>query len=265
MEQEIPRDEETFQTLRRINMKLNLKKCTFSAEEGMFMGHVVNMMGIKACPEKAEAVIKLQYPRTLKEVQSLNGKLASLNGSSCLEGLGAGLIPTNSKMVEFTYALRFEFNVSNNEAEYEALLAGLRIAEQMSVKNLEAKVDSRLVANQVNISYVAKEQSMIQYLERTKTLISGFKKFSIEQVSRSENKKADALSEIASTSFAHLTKQVLVEVLKEKLIKEKEILSAIEEEGDSWMTPLLEYLTNDTLPAEAKKARAVKISQDNTM
>ncbi|GJR55545.1 reverse transcriptase domain-containing protein [Tanacetum coccineum] len=79
-EQEILRDiEETFQTLRKINMKLNPKKCTFGAEEGMFLGHVVNLKGIKACPEEAEAVIKLQSPRTLKEVQSLNGKLASLN------------------------------------------------------------------------------------------------------------------------------------------------------------------------------------------
>ncbi|GJW51167.1 zf-CCHC domain-containing protein [Tanacetum coccineum] len=60
-------------------MKLNPKKCTFGAEEEVFLGHIVNMKGIKVCPEKAEAVIKLQSPRTLKEVQSLNGKLASLN------------------------------------------------------------------------------------------------------------------------------------------------------------------------------------------
>ncbi|GKF65659.1 reverse transcriptase domain-containing protein, partial [Tanacetum coccineum] len=60
-------------------MKLNPKKCTFGAEEGMFLGHVVNMKGTKACPEKARAVIRLQTLRTLKEVQSLNGKLASLN------------------------------------------------------------------------------------------------------------------------------------------------------------------------------------------
>ncbi|GJR50859.1 hypothetical protein Tco_1401380 [Tanacetum coccineum] len=60
-------------------MKLNPKKCTFGVEEGMFLCHVINMKGIKACPDKAEAVIKLQSPRMLKEVQSLNGKLASLN------------------------------------------------------------------------------------------------------------------------------------------------------------------------------------------
>ncbi|GKE19091.1 reverse transcriptase domain-containing protein [Tanacetum coccineum] len=80
-EQEILRDvEETFQTLRKINMKLNPKKCTFDAKEGVFLGHIINMKEIKACQDKAEAVIKLQSPRTLKEVQSLNEKLASLNG-----------------------------------------------------------------------------------------------------------------------------------------------------------------------------------------
>ncbi|GJY90308.1 reverse transcriptase domain-containing protein [Tanacetum coccineum] len=121
-------------------------------------------------------------------------------GSSCLEGSGDRLILTNPEGVEFTYALRFEFNTSNNEAEYEALLVGLRISEQIGVKNQEAKVDSRLEANQINGSYVAKEQSMIQYLEKAKALISEFKKFSIEQVPRSENKKADALSKIASTN-----------------------------------------------------------------
>nr|GEY83921.1 reverse transcriptase domain-containing protein [Tanacetum cinerariifolium] len=53
------------------------------------------------------------------------------DGSSCLEGSGAGLILRSPKGEEFTYALRFEFDASNNEAEYEALVAGLRIAKQM--------------------------------------------------------------------------------------------------------------------------------------
>ncbi|GKF57241.1 hypothetical protein Tco_0170778 [Tanacetum coccineum] len=60
-------------------MKLNPKKCTFGAEEGAFLCHVVSMQGIKACPEKTEALMKLQSPQTLKEAQSLNRKLASLN------------------------------------------------------------------------------------------------------------------------------------------------------------------------------------------
>nr|GEW97929.1 reverse transcriptase domain-containing protein [Tanacetum cinerariifolium] len=123
-------------------------------------------------------------------------------------GSGAGLILTNPDGVEFTYALRFQFAASNNEAEYEALIAGLQIVTQIGVKNIQANVDSKLVANQVLGTYVAKEDNMIKYLEIAKGLVSGFKNFSISQVPRSKNKKADALSKIASTSFTHLSKQV---------------------------------------------------------
>ncbi|GJZ01275.1 reverse transcriptase domain-containing protein [Tanacetum coccineum] len=179
--------------------------------------------------------------------------------SSCADGSGAGLILTNPEGMEFTYALRFRFDATNNEAEYEALIAGLKIAEQMGVENLQENVDSRLVANQVNGTYVAKETDMIRYLEKVKTLTSSFKAFSIKQVPRNENKKADALSKIASTSFAHLSKQVLVEELKEKSISATEVLAVVEEEGDTWMTPIFKYLLDGTLPAEGKKARVVKL------
>ncbi|GJW20797.1 putative reverse transcriptase domain-containing protein [Tanacetum coccineum] len=66
------------------------------------------------------------------------------------------------------------------------------------------------------------------------------------------------LSKIASTSFAHLSKQVLVEELKEKSISEVEVLTVVEEEGDTWMTPIYKYLAEETLPADMKKARAIK-------
>ncbi|GJT77577.1 reverse transcriptase domain-containing protein [Tanacetum coccineum] len=80
METKFLRDiEETFCTLRKINMKLNPKKCTFGAAEGMFLGYMISPEGIKLCPDKTEAVLQLPSPRTSKEVQSFNGKLASLN------------------------------------------------------------------------------------------------------------------------------------------------------------------------------------------
>ncbi|GJY10148.1 reverse transcriptase domain-containing protein [Tanacetum coccineum] len=325
-EDEIVRDiKETFKTLREINMKLNPKKCTFRVEEGMFLGYKVNTKGLKVCPDKVDVVLSLPSPRCLKDVQKLNGKLASLNrflaksaekslpffktlkkctkksdfhwtteaeeafkqmkqliaelpmltapmekeelivylaaaketvsavlmtereakqmpiyfvsralrgpevnytsmekprvsvkgqilvdfiverpeeessdtlmeveeelpepwilftdGSSCTDGSEAGLILTNPEGMEFTYALRFRFDATNNEAEYEALIAGLRIAD----------------------------------------------------------------------------KQVLVEELKEKSISEVEILAVVEEEGDTWMTPIFEYLKDETLPVDVKKARA---------
>ncbi|GJY05254.1 reverse transcriptase domain-containing protein [Tanacetum coccineum] len=154
------------------------------------------------------------------------------DGSSCVDGSGASLILTNPEETKFTYALRFKFDATNNEAVYEALITGLRIAEQMGVKNLQINVDSRLVSNQVNGSYIAKEPGMIQYLVKVKTLASSFKKFSI--------------------------KQVLVEELNEKSINEAEVLAVMEEEGDTWMTLIYECLTEETLPVKKEKAKAVR-------
>ncbi|GJW46606.1 reverse transcriptase domain-containing protein [Tanacetum coccineum] len=90
------------------------------------------------------------------------------DGSSCIDGSGAGLILTNPEGVEFTYAMRFRFEATNNEAEYEALIAGLRIAEQMGIKNLQAKRDSRLVtpATSQRLVMVAKESIRVQYMKR---------------------------------------------------------------------------------------------------
>nr|GEV43084.1 reverse transcriptase domain-containing protein [Tanacetum cinerariifolium] len=59
--------------------------------------------------------------------------------------------------------------------------AGLILTKQMGVKNLQTNVDSHLVANQINRSYIAKDSGMVQYLEKVKALASSFKKFSIKQ------------------------------------------------------------------------------------
>ncbi|GKC71842.1 reverse transcriptase domain-containing protein [Tanacetum coccineum] len=187
------------------------------------------------------------------------------DGSSCVDGSGASLILTSPEGTEFTYALRFQFTASNNEADYEALIVGLRIAAHMGMRNVHASVDSKLVANQVLGTYVAKEENMIKYLENTKSLVSGFANFSISQVPRSKNKKADALSKIASTSFAHLSKQVLVEVLKEKCIQEREVATVVEEDGPTWMTPIMEYLKDGTLPDDRKEASKLRIKARQTM
>jgi ribonuclease HI len=111
------------------------------------------------------------------------------DGSSCGDGSGVGLVLISPEGAEFTYALRFTFKASNNESEYEALLARLKIAGQMAVENLQAYINSRLVANQVNGSYVAKETEMVQYLEKATELISTFKMFSIQKYRESKTRK----------------------------------------------------------------------------
>ncbi|GKB70157.1 reverse transcriptase domain-containing protein [Tanacetum coccineum] len=269
-------------------MKLNPKKCAIGMREGTFLGYKVNADGLRVCPYKVEAVLNLPSPKCLKDVQKLNGKLTSLNKflsksaekslpfiktlkkprTSVTGQIIADFIvecpeddPPDTPMKDKEELpdpwVLFRLNATNNEAKYKALIAGLRIAEQMGVKNLQANVDSRLVANQVNEIYVAKEPGVIKYFKKVKNLASAFKEFSIKQVPRGENKKADTLSKMTSTSFTHLSKQVLVEELKEKSIDEKEVLAVVEEEGRTWMTPIYEYLTEEILPEEKKKLRCV--------
>ncbi|GKC85903.1 reverse transcriptase domain-containing protein [Tanacetum coccineum] len=81
----------------------------------------------------------------------------------------------------------------------------------------------------------------------------------VETPQEPKNKKADALSKIASTSFAYLSKHVLVEILKEKSIHEKEVTNVVEEDGLIWMTPIIEYLKEGTLPNDRKEASKLRI------
>ncbi|GJV93961.1 reverse transcriptase domain-containing protein [Tanacetum coccineum] len=235
-EDEIVRDiEETFKTLRKINMKLNPKKCTFGVEEGMFLGYQVNTKGIKICPDKVDAVLSLQSPKCLKDVHKLNGKLASLNRF---------LAKSAEKSLPFFKTLK------KCTKKSDFLWTGEAEAAFRQMKEHIAKLPM--------LTALEEQEELIIYRRATKDAGQHFRLFSNKEGSRSKNKKADALSKITSTSFAHLSKQVLVEELKEKSVNESEVLAVVEEEGESWMTPIHEYLTDETLPAERKKARAIK-------
>nr|XP_043619948.1 uncharacterized protein LOC122591770 [Erigeron canadensis] len=180
-------------------------------------------------------------------------------GAASSDGCGAGLMLISPEEKEFTYALRFEFEVTNNEAEYEALLAGLRIAKDMKIRNILVYVDSQLVACQVKGTYEAKQGTTKLYLQKVQELIEYFSHFGIEHIRRNQNKKADALSKLASLMFGHLGKQVLLEVLKERSIGERQVLDLVKEESTTWMTPIYEYLVSRILPADKDEARKIRV------
>ncbi|GJT78430.1 putative reverse transcriptase domain-containing protein [Tanacetum coccineum] len=98
---------------------------------------------------------ELEYPELEKLILALIHAARRLRSS---DGSGAGLILVSIEGKEYTYALRFEFKTTNNEAEYEALLAGLRIATKMKIQELAIFVDSQLVANQREVSNIVKEE-----------------------------------------------------------------------------------------------------------
>ncbi|PNX58277.1 gag-pol polyprotein [Trifolium pratense] len=72
----------------------------------------------------------------------------SVDGASNVRGSGAGIVLKGPDGVMIEQSLRFAFKASNNQAEYEALIAGMKLAKDMEVKDLKAMSDSQLVTNQ---------------------------------------------------------------------------------------------------------------------
>ena len=71
--------QETFDTLRQYNMKLNPSKCAFGVSSGKFLGFMVSHRGIEANPDKIQAILDMKPPQNIKEIQSLIGRVAALN------------------------------------------------------------------------------------------------------------------------------------------------------------------------------------------
>ncbi|XP_076907027.1 uncharacterized protein LOC143563352 [Bidens hawaiensis] len=92
-----------------------------------------------------------------------------------------------------------------------------------------------------------------------------FKSSSLTQVSRTRNKQVDALSKLASLTVSYLTKKVLVEVLKSPSIEELEVQDIIEEEGTTWLTPIIEFLKEGKLPTSEGEALMLKLKAKQYM
>ena len=71
--------QETFDILRQYNMRLNPSKCAFRVSSRKFLGFMVSHRGIEANPNKIQAILNMEPPRNIKEVQSLTGRVAALN------------------------------------------------------------------------------------------------------------------------------------------------------------------------------------------
>ncbi|XP_071729124.1 uncharacterized protein [Rutidosis leptorrhynchoides] len=213
---------------------------------------------------------KTYLPRTSVKGQVLTDYLAEMTGEleviherrelqPAPEGAGAGLILTSPSGEEHTYALDFNFDVTNNEAEYEALLAGLNIAHKLKITKLHAYVDSQLVSNLFNGSFDAHELSMQKYFKLLKETAEKFEHFELAQISRSQNNKGDALRKLAALTFLQFQNQVWVEEFPSKAIDGELIVASIEEVQPNWMNPVIENLRNNVLPEDKNEARLVRI------
>ncbi|XP_075663242.1 uncharacterized protein LOC142632787 [Castanea sativa] len=101
------------------------------------------------------------------------------DGASNRKGAGIGIVLITPEKLVMEKSLRLGFIATNNEAEYEALLAGAQMIRHLGGEIVELYCDSRLVVRQVNGEFEAKDESMKKYLERVKGVLSLFKSFQL--------------------------------------------------------------------------------------
>ena len=139
-----------------------------------------------------------------------------VDGSSTKSGSGVRLVLTGPHGAKILCALKFAFKANNNEAEYEALIAGLRIAKDIGAQRIRVLSNSILVVQQVRGDFETKGDMMVRYLEVVRRLLLEFVSWRIDKIPREENVEADRLSKFASKTMPEfdntdLSRKVLVQ------------------------------------------------------
>ncbi|XP_048622695.1 uncharacterized protein LOC106349815 [Brassica napus] len=202
-----------------------------------------------------------------------------VDGSSSKQGscIGIRLTSPTSEILEQSF--RLGFHASNNEAEYETLIAELRLAHGLKIRNIHAYCDSQLVASQYSVKYEARDERMDAYLKLVQNLAQEFDCFSLTRIPRSENFQADALAALASSSDPGLERVIPVEFIEHPSIEPPIVINLIRDQDDDvdevarqpderseqsdygydtpWLETIRAYITDGKLPP--KKWAAGKI------
>jgi ribonuclease HI len=121
------------------------------------------------------------------------------DGSLKLDGGGAGVLFISPRGEQLKYVLQILWEVSNNEAEYEALLHGLHLVISLGIKRLLVYGDSLLVVQQVNKEWDCNKKTIDTYVQKVRKLENKFSGLEVHHVLREHNVGADILSKLGST------------------------------------------------------------------
>jgi ribonuclease HI len=194
------------------------------------------------------------------------------DGSLMKTGADAGLLFISPLGKHLRYVLRVHFPMSNNVAEYEALVSGLRIAIEPGVQRLNAHGDSQLVIDQVMKNSHCRDRKMAAYCDKVRRLEDKFYGLELNHVARRYNETADELAKIASGRTT-VPPNVFSRDIHQPSVKtddtpEPEASSAAEGEAlrvegeqngvmpnRNWQTPYLQYLHRGELPLDKAEAR----------
>ncbi|CAL4963476.1 unnamed protein product [Urochloa decumbens] len=140
------------------------------------------------------------------------------DGALNLEGIGAGVLFIAPDGQQLKYVLQIHYKASNNGAEYEALIHGLRIVISLGIKRLLCYGDSKLVVEQVNKNWDTTKETMSAYCADVRKLEAHFYGLEVHHVVRDDNVAADVLSKLGSKR-AHVPVGVFVQDLRAPSIK----------------------------------------------
>ena len=188
---------------------------------------------------KGQIVADFIAKYTQAEDKGVEGqKLWSIHtdGSSNQHSGGAGVVILTPEGDKIECMIRLDFPATNNEAEYEALVAGLDLAKAVGAENMIIHCDSQVVTSQVNGDYECRNKRMKKYLEEVKSRTSGLE-VKFVQIPREENECADHLAKTASAEFMNAPEQVLSFVQTSSLIDDGKQIHEIDVK-ENWTAPL---------------------------
>ena len=152
--------------------------------------------------------------------------------------------------------IQLDIPTTNNEAEYEALVAGLDLARAAGAESMVVHCDSQVVTNQVNGSYECKNERMRRHLKEVKNRINNIE-VRFVQIPREENECADRLAKATSVEFMLVPKQLLSFVQASPLVDDRKNVQEIGSKNN-WVTLLTSYLRTGLLLVEKDATRKLK-------
>jgi ribonuclease HI len=245
------------------------------------MGETISFAPRKAIKSQVLADFVAEWVDTQLPTAPIQPKLWTMyfDGSLMKTGAGAGLLFISPLGKHVRYVLRLHFSASNNVAEYEALVNGLRITVELGVRRLDARGDSQLVIDQVVKNSHCRDPKMEAYYDEVRRLEDKFYGLELNHIARRYNETADELAKIASGRttvppdvFSRDIHQPSVKIddtpEPEEASAQPEVPSATEGEAlcvegerngvapiRNWQTPYLQYLHRGELPLDKAVAR----------
>jgi ribonuclease HI len=245
------------------------------------MGETISFAPRKAIKSQVLADFVAEWVDTQLPTAPIQPELWTMyfDGSLMKTGAGAGLLFISPLGKHLRYVLRLHFPASNNVAEYEALVNGLRIAIELGVRRLDARGDSQLVIDQVMKNSHCRDRKMEAYCDEVRRLEDKFYGLELNHIARRYNETADELAKIASgrttvppdvfSRDIHQPSVKIDDTLEpEEASAQSEEASAAEGEAlrvegerngvtpnPNWQAPYLEYLLRGELPLDKAEAR----------